>query len=331
MVPLLSVVVPCHNEAATLEELCRQVEAACAGVIELEMVVVNDGSKDETLSIARGIAAANPHVRLLSFSRNFGKEAAMLAGLRASTGDAVIIMDGDLQHPPSLIPDLVKGWLVDGFDQVLAQRDRTGDPWLRSQVSKLYYRMVNALMDVKLQDGVGDFRLMSRRVVDAILGLCERNRFSKGLFAWVGFPSTTITYTNVVRTAGESSWSGRALLNYGIDGVLSFNSQPLRLAIHLGLWSFLVFVAYAVWLVISRFFTGIEMPGYITTIAVIVGVGGLQVLFLGVIGEYIGRIYYEVKARPVYILAEDSSAGSSAGSSADSAGSGGPDPAQESR
>lgn len=306
MSPRLSVVVPCYNESATVEELCAEVKAACAGLVDLELLLVNDGSADNTLELARELAAADPAIRLLSFSRNFGKEAAMLAGLRASTGDAVIIMDGDLQHPPSLIPALVNGWLVDGFDQVLAQRDRVGDPWLRSQVSALYYRMVNSLMDVKLQDGVGDFRLMSRRTVDAVLQLSERNRFSKGLFAWVGFPSTVVTYGNVARTTGQSSWSARSLINYGIDGVISFNSQPLRAAIHLGLWSFLIFVGYLLWLVVARMFTGIEVSGYITTIAVIVGVGGLQLVFLGVIGEYIGRIYYEVKARPSYIVAEDS-------------------------
>lgn len=308
MLPLLSVVVPCHNEAATIEDLCAQVRTACAGLVRVEFVLVNDGSKDDTLAIIRRLAVEHDDVRVLSFSRNFGKEAGMLAGLRAATGDAVIIMDGDLQHPPEMIPALVNGWLVEGYDQVLAQRSRTGDPWLRTKVSQLYYRIVNSLMDVKLEDGVGDFRLMSRPVVDAVLMLCERTRFSKGLFAWVGFPSTTVPYENVVRTAGASSWSFTSLVNYGIDGIISFNNRPLRAAIHLGGWLFALAVLYLLWLIIASLFTGVEVAGYITTIAAIILVGGLQLLFLGVIGEYIGRIFYEVKARPVYIVAEDSAA-----------------------
>lgn len=308
----LSLVVPCHNEAENLRELHAQTLGAfdsLGSFSTLELVLVDDGSTDRTMAVARQLAEADSRVRVVSFSRNFGKEAAMLAGLRAARGDAVVIMDADLQHPPELIPDLVKAH-EEGNHQVVAVRDRKGDPWLRTQLSRAFYRVVGRLMDVQLQDGAGDFRLLSRKAVDAVLSLTEVNRFSKGLFAWVGMKTATVTYANQPRAGGQSSWGTGSLVNYGISGILAFNDKLVRMSVKLGMLALAVSLAYVVFLVVNAILSGIEAPGYITTIAAIVGMGGLQLVFLGVLGEYVGKIYAEVKRRPAYILEEELNADS---------------------
>lgn len=305
VIPFLSIVVPCHNEEPVIDRLCEQVlESAELCSRKTELILVDDGSQDATLKRALAVATVRRGVRVISFSRNFGKEAAMLAGLRAAAGDAVVIMDADLQHPPQLIPELVRRH-EQGYDQVVARRDRAGDPPLRSAVSAGYYRLVNRMIDVRIEDGAGDFRLLSRRAVDALLELPEVTRFSKGLFSWIGFPSTVVQYANVKRPQGNSSWTLPSLLNYGIDGVISFNNKPLRASVWLGFWAVLVAVAYVVWLVVEYLRHGVEAPGYLTTIAIIVLLGGFQLIFLGVLGEYVGRIYYESKRRPPYIIARE--------------------------
>ncbi len=293
MIALLSVVVPCFNEAGSLRRLYDEVMAVAPSLASsVELVLVDDGSSDATLAVASRLAAGDPRVRVVGFSRNFGKEAAMLAGLRSARGDAVVVMDADLQHPPALLPRLVEAFL-DGHDQVVARRTRVGDSWGRRVVSRAYYTVVNRFADVRLQDGVGDFRLMSRPVVDAVLALGEANRFSKGLFSWVGFDTVCVDYDNVVRREGGSRWGRGALVDYGVDGLVSFNSKPLRVGIWLGLAAVLVSAGYVLWLLVRYLRVGVEMPGYLTTIAVIVGLGGVQLVFLGIIGEYIGRIYAE--------------------------------------
>lgn len=274
--------------------------------VAMELLLVNDGSPDNTYEVAWGIAQQDPMVRVISFSRNFGKEAAMLAGLREATGEAVAIIDADLQHPPELLADMYQRLQTSGAGQVVARRTRAGDPFTRTMMSRFYYRMVNAMIDVELQDGAGDFRMLSRPAVDALLSLCERNRFSKGLFAWIGFPVETIEYANVQRNAGASSWSFRSLVNYGLDGVISFNDRPLRQLAGVGGATTLGGLLYLLWLVVNWLRTGVETPGYITTIAVVTIMGGIQLLSLGLVGEYIGRIYAEVKARPHYVVEHDS-------------------------
>jgi glycosyltransferase involved in cell wall biosynthesis len=234
-------------------------------------------------------------------SRNFGKEAALLAGLRNATGDCVVVMDSDLQHPPRLIRRMVE-LHEEGFDQVMARRDRSGDRFTRTLTARLYYRIVNRLVDVRLVDGVGDFRLLSRRVVDAVLAMSEYNRFSKGLFAWVGFPGTTLSYENEVRAHGSSSWTLKSLLNYGLDGLLSFNNRPLRAALHLGLTLLTCAALYTAWIVGAAAVNGVRTPGYVTTITVVTALAGVQMVMLGVVGEYTGRIYYEVKRRPHFLV-----------------------------
>lgn len=302
---LLSVVVPCHNEESVLDALVREVFAAIdTPGLELELVLVNDGSRDRTLELMHEHSARDPRVKYVSFSRNFGKEAAMFAGLSFARGDAVVIMDADLQHPPALVNEMV-GLYHQGYDQVVARRTREGDPAFRTALSRLYYRLVNQLVDVPMEDGVGDFRLLSRRAVDALLAMRESNRFSKGLFSWIGFPRATIDYRNQERQGGgESKWSLRRLFNYGMDGIMSFNNAPLRVALYMGLLVIMASFVYVVYLIVTALTTGIDSPGYITLITAILGVGGLQLLFLGVIGEYVGRIYYEVKQRPHFVVAE---------------------------
>ncbi|UYQ66103.1 glycosyltransferase family 2 protein [Streptomyces peucetius] len=299
-----SVVVPCFNEDDVIdafhEELVGTLEP---GATAFEICYVDDGSGDGTRARLKELAAADHRVRYTSLSRNFGKESAMLAGLRMARGDVVVLMDADLQHPPHLVPRMLE-LHSHGYDQVVAQRDRTGEGAVRTLLSQAYYRLVRRSMDVEVVDGAGDFRLLSRRAVEALLTMPESNRFSKGLFSWIGFDTVSFTYTNVRRAAGRSKWGGRRLLEYGIDGLLSFNSRPLRLAIHTGLWLFLSALVYALWIIANVFLDGVDTPGYATLIAAIVGLGGIQLATLGVIGEYVGRIYHESKRRPHYVIRE---------------------------
>lgn len=280
------------------EEIIRVLDSDS---INYQLILVNDGSRDNTFQLIKGLAEKDERVKYISLSRNFGKEAAMLAGLQLSTGDAVVIMDADLQHPPALIPEMVNGFL-DGFDQVIAKRNRRGDSFGRSLVSKMYYKLMNRFVDVNLTDGIGDFRLLSRKAVNALLSLSEYNRFSKGLFSWIGFKEKIIEYENVVRAEGESKWSLSSLLNYGIDGIISFNNKPLRLSIYLGLFTTFIGLLYILNTFAQILIKGVDEPGYFTLIASVLLFGGIQLTFLGIIGEYIGRIYYETKRRPHYII-----------------------------
>lgn len=300
----LSVVVPCFNEEASVERLHAAVGVATASLSDdVEIVFVDDGSDDGTLTALRALAASDSSVKYTSLSRNFGKEAAMLAGLERATGDAIVIMDADLQHPPHLLPRMVELY-QQGYDQVVACRDRRGDQFFRTLASRTFYRMVNKLVDVQLVDGAGDFRLLSRRAVDAVLSLPEYNRFSKGLYSWIGFNTVVFAYTNEARQGGHSKWTIGKLFNYALDGLLSFNNRPLRLAIYGGLGLTLMAVAYMTWVVISALVRGIDMPGYTTIIVSVIGLGGIQMMILGIIGEYIGRLYYETKRRPHYLAKE---------------------------
>jgi glycosyltransferase involved in cell wall biosynthesis len=302
----LSVVVPCFNEELTL----RPLHDALVGVLsritdDFEVLLVDDGSRDNTLGVMRRIVSEDPRFRYLALSRNFGKEAAMLAGLSQATGDMVALIDADLQHPPELLEQMVL-LLRGGYDQVVARRTRTGDGRMRTFIARRYYRMMNKLVDVEIADGVGDFRVLSRRAVDALLALGEYNRFSKGLFSWIGFDTAVVDYENVPRAHGRSKWTLRSLLNYGIDGVVSFNHKPLRLAIYIGLFVSLVAFVYAGWVIVDAVRSGIDAPGYVTLMCGVIGLGGLQLVFLGVIGEYLGRIYYETKRRPHFLVKEAS-------------------------
>ena len=301
---LLTVVVPCYQEESNVEPAWAAIRAATDPLdVDVEVVFVDDGSTDGTLLRLRELARREPAVRYLSFSRNFGKESAMLAGLAHARGDAVVIMDGDLQHPPELIEQLLARH-AEGYDQVVARRTRSGERRSRTLTARLYYAVVNRLVDVRLDDGMGDFRLLSRTATEALLAMREYNRFSKGLFAWIGYPTAVVDYDNVARGSGRSTWSFKRLLDYGIDGVLSFNNKPLRLAVYLGLVTTLLSAAYVVWVIGGAILYGVESPGYVTLITAVLGLGGLQLIFLGIVGEYIGRIYFETKQRPHYLVKE---------------------------
>lgn len=303
---LVSVIIPCYNEGMVIREThCKLLETLLDDGKEkgygFELIFVDDGSKDETLNIIQNCAREDRHTKYISFSRNFGKEAAMLAGLTYASGDMVAIIDADLQHPPELIPKMIDV-CSEGYDQVIAKRNRAGESKRRSLSAKIYYKLVNHIVDVKMIDGVGDFRLLTRKAVDAIVSLQEYNRFSKGIFSWIGFKETTIEYENRQRAAGESKWSFKKLLSYGIDGLLSFNNKPLRICFLFGVFSMLVSLVYIIVTFVQIVIHGILVPGYFTTISAILFVGGIQLISIGVLGEYIGRIYYEVKKRPHYLI-----------------------------
>ncbi|MGW4240089.1 glycosyltransferase [Streptomyces sp. NPDC004749] len=302
----ISIVVPCYNE----DEVIDTFHATLVSVLEatrqtFEVCYVDDGSSDTTRRRLCSLAGADRRVRYTSFSRNFGKEAAILAGLRMSRGDAVVIMDADLQHPPSLIPRMLQ-LRQHGYDQVVARRDRAGDGVVRSLLSSAYYRAMGHGIDVEIIDGEGDFRLLSRLAVEAVLAMPETNRFSKGIFAWIGFDTASFNYHNVSRVAGRSKWGGRRLLNYGIDGLISFNNRPLRLAVYVGLTLCFTAAVYALWTITNVALHGVKVPGYTTLLTVAVALGGIQITTLGIVGEYVGRIYYETKCRPPYIVRETS-------------------------
>lgn len=302
----LSVVVPCFNEEQGLAQLhATLLEVLPTVADDFEVLLVDDGSSDGTLAEMRRISALSPQFRYLALSRNFGKEAAMLAGLSEASGHAVAIMDADLQHPPQLLGAMLTK-LDEGHDQVVARRTRDGDGRARTLVSRLYYRLINRMVEVDLKDGVGDFRVLSHRAVRALLSLGEYNRFSKGLFSWIGFDTAIVDYDNVARQHGSSKWSFGSLLNYGIDGVVSFNNRPLRIAIYLGVLVTVLAFLYAGYVAVDVIFTGVDAPGYATLMVGIAGLGGIQLLFLGVIGEYLGRIYYETKRRPHFLVKEAS-------------------------
>ncbi|MFF3735043.1 glycosyltransferase [Streptomyces sp. NPDC002476] len=300
----VSVVVPCFNEDEVIDAFHRALVCALDSTRRtFEICYVDDGSSDRTRLRIGSLATADRRVRYTSFSRNFGKEAAMLAGLRMSRGDSVVLMDADLQHPPDLLPRMLELRRC-GYDQVVARRDRTGEGALRTLLSSAYYKAMGRCMDVEVVDGEGDFRLLSRDAVNAVLAMPETNRFSKGIFSWIGFDTVSFTYRNMQRAAGCSKWGGRRLFNYGVDGLISFNSRPLRLAIHAGLALALTAFGYALWIIAEVALHGVVVPGYTTLLTTVVALGGIQLATLGVIGEYVGRIYCETKRRPHYVVRE---------------------------
>ena len=303
---LLSIIVPCFNEGKGIDsfhaEIMKQAELLNNNY-DYEIIYVNDGSTDDTQKKIAEFSSEKDAVKYLCFSRNFGKESAMLAGLGYASGECAVIIDADLQHPPELIHQMLEQYEA-GYDQVIAKRDRRGDSLKNRFFARTYYKLVKNMVDVKMTDGAGDFRLLSRAAIDAVLSLKETNRFSKGLFSWVGFNQTYIEYENRRRAADESRWSFKRLLKYGIDGVISFNTQPLRLCVYLGGALLIISMAYLVYLFISIMRHGVDVPGYFTTIALISVLGGVQLISLGIIGEYVGRIYAEVKNRPAYIVAD---------------------------
>lgn len=303
--PTLSVVCPMHNEEAVLAAFTSRLLSALDATGEpFEIICVNDGSRDGTLERLRELQKSEPRLRVIDLSRNFGKEAALTCGIDHARGDAVIPIDADLQDPPELIREMVRVW-QQGFDVVLAQRvNRSADNILKRKSAEWFYRLHNAISEPSIPINVGDFRLMDRRVVEALKSLPERRRFMKGLFAWVGFRQATIPYAREARSAGESKFSGWRLWNFALEGITSFSTAPLRVWTYLGVFIALSAFAFGLFVVGRTLLLGRDLPGYASLITVVLFLGGVQLIGLGVLGEYIGRLYSEAKGRPIYIVRE---------------------------
>ena len=301
--PVLSLVVPCYNEAAGLASFwARASDALDALGAPAEAVFVDDGSRDATFAVLSALAARDPRVRVVALSRNFGKEIALAAGIDHARGDAVVPIDADLQHPPELLHELVARWR-EGCDVVIAlRRDRATDSAARRLASDLFHRLFARVSAVPVPRGAGDFRLMSRPVVDALKSMPERTRYMKGMYAWVGFRTATVDYDVAERAAGGSRFGLVKLWRLALDGIVSFSALPLRMSSFLGALFALVALAYGVWLVARTLAHGVDVPGYASLMVVVLFLGGVQLLSLGVIGEYLGRVYDEVKARPLYVV-----------------------------
>ncbi|MGE0374278.1 MAG: glycosyltransferase family 2 protein [Planctomycetaceae bacterium] len=302
---LLSIVIPVYNEEGNVGALYQELKRILSDLFcDVEIIFVDDGSSDRTVDLILQLHAQDPGVKLVRFARNFGHQAAITAGMEHARGDAVITMDADLQHPPVLIPEMVKRW-QDGFEVVLTQRtDSEGAGYLKRATSGGFYWLMNQCMDRPLLPGGADFRLLDRRVVDELNDLRERSRFMRGLVSWVGFRQAVIPYTAEARHAGVSKYTFRKMLNFATDGLTSFSTFPLRIATYLGLLAAVSGIPYALWAVWARVFTDTAVPGWSSLIVSILFLGGVQLICLGVLGEYVGRIYEEVKGRPLYIARE---------------------------
>lgn len=298
---LLSVVVPAYNEQEVLAEFHRRLGAVLDALPAIsEIVYVNDGSLDGTLSLMQGMRAEDPRVSIVDLSRNFGKEIALTAGLDHARGDAVVVIDADLQDPPELIPKLIEEWRA-GHDVVFAQRTaRDGESILKKATAAAFYRIIQSVSRVPIPQDTGDFRLLSRRAVDALAQLREHHRFMKGLFAWIGFPQKAVPYRRDARFGGETKWNYWQLWNFAIEGITSFSIAPLKVATYSGMLIGLLSFAYALFIIYKTIAHGESVRGYPSLMVVVLFLGGVQLLFIGVMGEYLGRLFNEAKRRPLY-------------------------------
>lgn len=305
---LISVVVPCYNEADALQYFFTEIDNVIASMpdYDFEVIYVDDGSKDATLQILRDRAAENKYTRYVSFSRNFGKEAGMLAGLKAAKGDFAVIMDADLQDPPSLLPQMMSLLKEKGVDSVATRRGtRKGEPPVRSFFAKCFYGIVNKISKVKLVSGARDYRLMSRKMLDAVLSMTEYNRFSKGIFEWVGFKTEWISYDNIERVAGKTKWSFWGLFKYSIECIVAFSTAPLAISSLCGIFMFLLSIVGALIIILRKIIdAGSAVDGWASILCAILFVGGIQLLCIGVLGQYLSKTYMETKRRPDFIVAE---------------------------
>lgn len=300
----VDIVVPCYNEQEMLNMFYDETRKVTDNIdgYNFNFIFVDDGSRDKTYSMLRDLGAAHDDVHYISFSRNFGKEAGMYAGLSHTTADYVIVMDADLQHPPALIPEMIKN-IEDGYDCCAAMRTtRKGEAPIRSFFSRMFYKLNNKITDVDLVQGAVDYRIMSRQMVDAIMSMSEKQRFSKGIFAWVGFKTKWLPYENVERALGTTKWSFKGLLRYAITGITTFSIAPIRFVTGLGIFISAAGFLYMLITIIKTFITGIDVPGYVTTMSAVLILGGIIEISIGIIGEYIANIYIEVKNRPIYIM-----------------------------
>ena len=305
----ISVVVSCYNEEKALplfyEEMERVRKKDFEGIVEFEYIFVNDGSKDNTLKIIKELNQKDPKVRYISFSRNFGKEAAMYAGLEAAEGDYVTLMDADLQDPPALLKQMYDAIKNEGYDSVGTRRvTRKGEPPIRSFFARMFYKIINKMSNIEMVDGARDYRLMKRQVVDSIISLKEYNRYSKGLFSFVGFDTKWIEYENVERVAGETKWSFWKLFKYAIEGITAFSTTPLIFSSIVGLIFCLVAFIAIIFIIVKTLVYGDPTAGWPSMACIIVFVSGIQLFTIGIIGQYLSKTYLEVKKRPIYIIKE---------------------------
>jgi glycosyltransferase involved in cell wall biosynthesis len=301
--PFLSLVVPCYNEEEVLEYFLQTLTQLLQKLsITYEIIFINDGSKDNTLTQMVLLKSQYPCVRILNLSRNFGKEAALTAGIDYALGEVVVPMDVDLQDPPQLLEQFIEKYR-EGYDVVLAKRaDRSSDSFLKKISAEYFYKLHGKISDIDMPQNVGDYRLMSRKVVDELKKLPENQRFMKGLFAWVGFKTTTIEYKREPRFAGKTSFNGWKLWNFAIEGITSFSTAPLKIWFYIGFITAFVAFIFGTWILIKTLLFGVDSPGYASLITVVLFLGGIQLMGIGILGEYIGRIYLESKKRPVYII-----------------------------
>ena len=303
----ITLIVPCYNEEESLPLFYEAVCDVALGIPDyaVTMLFVNDGSKDGTLGIMRELAAKDERVHYLSFSRNFGKEAAMYAGFCNAKGDYIAVMDADMQDPPSLLPEMIRLLETGEYDSVATRRvTREGEPPIRSFFARMFYRIINRISDADVVDGARDFRLMKREMVEAIVSMCEYNRFSKGIFGWIGFRTYWLPYKNVERIAGETKWNFFSLFKYSIDGIVNFSQAPLSIASISGLLFTLIAFLMIIFVAVRKILFGDPVAGWASTVCIILFIGGIQLLCMGIIGQYLAKTYLEVKRRPHYIVSE---------------------------
>lgn len=303
---LLSLIIPCYNEEQALPLFYEETSRVLAEMdCECEMLFVNDGSRDGTLGVIKALAARDERVRYLSFSRNFGKEAAMFAGFCNAHGEVVTVMDADLQDPPSLLPEMLALLESGEYDSVATRRvNRAGEPPIRSWFARRFYKLINRISDADVVDGARDYRMMKREMVDAILAMDESNRFSKGIFGWVGFRTYWLPYENVERVAGETKWSFWKLFKYALDGIVNFSQMPLSISSWFGMGMTAVSFLMLLFIILRKLIFGDPVAGWASTACIIIFVGGIQLFCLGIMGQYVAKIYVESKHRPHYIVAD---------------------------
>lgn len=302
----IDIIVPCFNESQVLDIFVTELKKSIFELhnYNVNVIFVDDGSSDNTIEIIKKYSISNSNIKFISFSRNFGKESAMYAGLKNSDGDYVLIMDADMQNPPEIIGDMIKAVDEEGFDCCSANRTRDGEPKLRTFFSKRFYGIVNKISEVDMPDGAGDFRMMNRKMVNAILSMSEVQRFSKGIFSWVGFKTKNIYFRNRERACGTSKWNFFSLFKYAIDGITAFSTIPLKAASVIGLIISSTSFIYLIYVILKTLLFEEAVPGYPTIVSLILFIGGIIILFCGILGEYISKIYIEVKRRPIYIVSE---------------------------
>lgn len=301
---LVTILVPAYNEEEVLPLLYERLKTLMDSNLkyDFEVLFVNDGSKDKSLEIMQELRKKDKRICYLNLSRNFGKEIGMIAGLDYCKGDAVVIIDADLQDPPELIPEMLKYW-EEGYDDVYAKRkSREGETFLKKFTSKMYYKVLQAFTRIEIQKDTGDFRLLDRRCIEALKSMRESQRYTKGLFSWIGYNKKEILYDRDPRAAGKTKWNYGKLINLSIDGITSFTTSPLRWAAIIGVLVSIIGFIYMIYIIIKTIATGVDVPGYASTMVVILFLGGIQLIFLGVIGEYLGRAFNETKHRPLYFI-----------------------------